>query len=118
MIWTTLDSLPLLPTAYATAPASNFFLTWATFAQEHLKKEGLTNTSMLGGTVNENDFHRLPETEKLSLRKKYGINEKDFIIGFVFRNQLRKSVPNLLDGYKKFLDNNPDQTLRWAKPQL
>ena len=30
------------------------------------------------------------------------INPDDFIIGFVFRNQLRKSVPNLLEGFKVF----------------
>ncbi|HAB26954.1 MAG TPA: hypothetical protein DCE27_03720, partial [Xanthomarina gelatinilytica] len=42
------------------------------------------------------------------LRSKYNIHPNDFIIGFVFRNQLRKSVPNLLEGYKLFLDKNPD----------
>ena len=31
-----------------------------------------------------------------------------FIIGFVFRNQLRKSVPNLLDGFKKFKKENAE----------
>jgi hypothetical protein len=40
------------------------------------------------------------------LRKEQGIDENDFIIGFVFRNQLRKSVPNLLEGYQKWLKRN------------
>ena len=31
----------------------------------------------------------------------------EFIIGFVFRNQLRKSVPNLLDGFVEFKNSNP-----------
>jgi len=107
IIWTTLDSLPILPTAYAIAPTTNLFLTWATFAQKQLNQDGHTNVEMLGGTVNEADFYKLPEKHRLDLRQKYGINKKDFIIGFVFRNQLRKSVPNLLDGYKKFLSDNP-----------
>ena len=42
------------------------------------------------------------DEEKLALREKHGINHDDFIVGFVFRNQLRKSVPNLLEGFNLF----------------
>ena len=33
------------------------------------------------------------------LRSKAGLTPNDFVVGFVFRNQLRKSVPNLLEGF-------------------
>ena len=108
VIWTTLDSLPILPTAYDIIPTTSKFLTWATFAETQLKEEGFTNVEMLGGTVNHKDFNKLSTEDRLALRKRHGINKDDFIIGFVFRNQLRKSVPNLLDGYKKFLNKNPN----------
>jgi len=40
------------------------------------------------------------------LEKEFGLSD-EFIIGFVFRNQLRKSVPNLLQGFKLFKEKNP-----------
>ena len=40
IIWTTLDSLPILPTAHTIAPTTNLFLTWATFAQKTARKRG------------------------------------------------------------------------------
>ena len=40
------------------------------------------------------------------MRKQNNIEEDAFIIGFVFRNQLRKSVPNLLEGYAKWKKEN------------
>ena len=45
------------------------------------------------------------------MRAKYNIAQDEFIIGFVFRNQLRKSVPNLLEGYKLFIEKNPKSKL-------
>ena len=42
------------------------------------------------------------------MRQKQNIDSNEFLIGFVFRNQLRKSVPNLLEGYKLFIKKNPD----------
>ena len=43
----------------------------------------------------------------MKLRNIHGIDSDCFVIGFVFRNQLRKSAPNLLDGFKIFLKENP-----------
>ena len=48
------------------------------------------------------------EKERLQLRQRHGIDKDSFIIGFVFRNQLRKSVPNLLKGFKAFLKKHPN----------
>ena len=49
------------------------------------------------------------ELTKKEMRNHFGIPEDMFIIGFVFRNQLRKSVPNLLEGYSIWKKNNPDK---------
>ena len=106
IIWTTLDSLPILPTAHALAPTTTKFLTWATFASKAMSN--YENVDTLRGSVDCNDFHPLSAEVKSNIRKKNNIQEDDFLIGFVFRNQLRKSVPNLLDGFKKFIEKNPE----------
>jgi glycosyltransferase involved in cell wall biosynthesis len=106
IIWTTLDSLPILPTAHALAPSTNKFLTWSSFASREMM--GYNNVGTLRGSVDCKDFYPLKKEIKSSIRAKNNIDKDDFLIGFVFRNQLRKSVPNLLDGFKKFIEKNPE----------
>lgn len=101
MIWTTLDSQPILPQALEAAPKTKNFYVWSSFAERDLKKMGEEHVGTLHGTVNTDDFHKLSNTERKNLRQKFGLTD-EFIIGFVFRNQLRKSVPNMLDGFKIF----------------
>jgi len=107
MIWTTIDSEPILPLALEAAPLVENFYVWASFAERELHKLGHTDVKTLRGTVKTDNFFRLPDDSRAKLRKKFSINEDCFIIGFVFRNQLRKSVPNLLDGFLDFQKNNP-----------
>lgn len=42
------------------------------------------------------------------LRKKYGLDKFDVVIGLFGMNTLRKVLPNQLEGIKVFIDNNPD----------
>lgn len=102
MLWTTLDSLPLLPEAVEIARNTKHYFTWANFAKKELHKIGLTHTDCLHGSVDIKNFFKLEETERRNIRLSNNINEDDFIIGFVFRNQIRKSVPNLLEGFNLF----------------
>jgi glycosyltransferase involved in cell wall biosynthesis len=112
VLWTTLDSLPILPKAVEIAPQVKNYWCWADFATQALHQLGHTHVKTVRGALNPNFFYRLPDKERLDLRKKFGIPEKAFIPGFVFRNQLRKSVPNLLQGYKTFRKNNPKAVAR------
>ena len=107
-IWTTLDSLPILPMAVETAKKTENFWTWSSFAQEALAEIGVTHSKTLHGPLDETQFYKLPEEERTQLRAKFGLNKDAFIVGYVFRNQLRKSVPNLLKGYKKFKEENKE----------
>jgi glycosyltransferase involved in cell wall biosynthesis len=107
MIWTTIDSEPILPLALEAAPLVKNFYVWASFAERELKKLGHDHVKTLRGTVKTDNFFKIPHEEKLRIRKKFHIDTNCFLIGFVFRNQLRKSVPNLLDGFSDFLKNNP-----------
>jgi glycosyltransferase involved in cell wall biosynthesis len=106
IIHTTLDSLPILPDAVNAASKINNYFVWASFAEKALHKLGHTHVKTVHGTLDVNNFYKLPDDARSRLRKHFNL-EKSFIIGFVFRNQLRKSVPNLLDGFKIFDEQNP-----------
>ena len=106
MIWTTIDSLPILPQAMEMSDECENFYVWASFAEKAMNKAGKDHVKTLHGSIDTSHFFKIEENRRNKLRKKFGINDS-FIIGFVFRNQLRKSVPNLLDGFKIFLEQTP-----------
>tara|TARA_B110000285_G_scaffold191307_1_gene219019 strand:- start:13894 stop:15750 length:1857 start_codon:yes stop_codon:yes gene_type:complete len=111
MVWTTLDSLPILPQAVEYAPKIKNYYVWSTFAETAFKEMGYDHVKTLRGSLDVENFHRLDDESRGSLRSFHGIEEDDFVVGFVFRNQLRKSVPNLLDGFKMFKKDKPNAKL-------
>lgn len=102
MIWTTLDSLPILDMAIDMSPSLKHYYVWASFAEKNLSKLGYNHIKTLHGAIETNHFFRHDDEKRKQLRQKFGLDDS-FVIGFVFRNQLRKSVPNLLQGFKQFL---------------
>tara|TARA_R100000008_G_scaffold86474_2_gene79770 strand:- start:1401 stop:3320 length:1920 start_codon:yes stop_codon:yes gene_type:complete len=112
MVWTTLDSLPILPEAVAAAPKIKNYYVWASFAETALNKLGHDHVKTLRGSLDTDIFKRLPDEHRNQLRTNYNLSKDDFIIGFVFRNQLRKSVPNILDGFKLFLEKEPNSNAK------
>lgn len=106
IIHTTLDSLPILPDAVSAAPKINNYLVWASFAEKALHKLGHKHVKTVHGIVDTKTFFRFPDDVKARAKKFFNL-DNSFVIGFVFRNQLRKSVPNLLDGFKIFDEKNP-----------
>jgi glycosyltransferase involved in cell wall biosynthesis len=107
VLWTTLDSLPILDKAVVAAQKTKHFWSWADFATKAMHKMGLNHVKTVRGSLNVNNFYRLSDSERLQIRQKNKIDKDTFIVGFVFRNQLRKSVPNLIQGFKLFKQNNP-----------
>ena len=107
MVWTTLDSLPILPEALRVASEIKNYYVWASFAQKALAEKGCGHVKKLHGSTDPSNFYRLEDEKRSSLRQANGIDLDDFVIGFVFRNQLRKSVPYLLDGFSIFKKRNP-----------
>ncbi len=110
MIWTTLDSQPILAQAIEAASKTKNFYVWSSFAEKDLKEMGHDHVDTLHGTVNTEDFYKHSESKRKELRSKFNLSD-EFIIGFVFRNQLRKSVPNLLEGFKIFKKDCPKAKL-------
>ena len=108
VIWTTLDSLPILQSAVTNAPKIKNYWIWSNFATKALHKLGYSHVKTMHGSLEDQEFYRLSDFHRNQLRKKHNIPQDAFIIGFVFRNQLRKSVPNLLQGYALWKKNNPE----------
>jgi glycosyltransferase involved in cell wall biosynthesis len=104
IIWTTIDSVPILPEARFFSDNTDKFLVWASFAEEELRKIGHKNVETLHGAVDYSNFK--PLENRLEIRNKFSITD-EFVIGFVFKNQLRKSVPNILEGFRIFKEKNP-----------
>jgi glycosyltransferase involved in cell wall biosynthesis len=106
IIWTTLDSLPILPDAINAAPKIKHYYVWASFAEKAMKELGYNHVKTLRGSLDSKKFFKIDEQKRNALRKNFGLSDS-FVTGFVFRNQLRKSVPNLLDGFNLFRKQNP-----------
>jgi glycosyltransferase involved in cell wall biosynthesis len=106
IIHTTLDSLPILPDAVVAASKIKHYFVWASFAEKALHELGHNHVKTVRGSLDVDNFYKLPSDQVQKIRKVFNLDDS-FIIGFVFRNQLRKSVPNLLDGFKLFCVNNP-----------
>lgn len=105
IIWSTLDSLPILEDTFAIAPKCDKFLVWASFAEKALKQNNISNVDTVHGAIDYSHFYEIES--KNDIRKKFNLQDQ-FVIGFVFKNQLRKSVPNLLDGFRFFKQKNPN----------
>ena len=108
-IWVTLDSLPIFEAALANADKIDNYWVLSSFAEKELHRLGHKHAKTVHGIVDETYFKRLDKNERDIIRAKNSIDLDRFMIGFVFRNQLRKSVPNLLEGYKKFKEKYPER---------
>jgi len=125
MIWSTLDSLPILQQAVDFAPKVKNYYVWASFAEKAMKELGYDHVKTLRGSLDTSEFFRYSDQDRAKLRASLGLKD-EYIVGFVFRNQLRKSVPNLLDGFKLFKQKVPKAKLLlhthwsegWNIPQL
>lgn len=102
VIWTTLDSLPILPQAVDLAPKIKNYWIWSSFATKALNSMGYNHVKTVHGPIDVSKFYPLEKSKKVSLRVENNIEVNAFVIGFVFRNQLRKSVDKLLLGYKQW----------------
>lgn len=110
IIWTTLDSLPLLQSAVDAAPKIKNYYVWASFAEKAFQKIGYDHVKTLRGSLDTTEFFKLDDQKRKDLRAKAKVTN-DFVIGFVFRNQLRKSVPNLLEAFAQFSKTHPNAKL-------
>tara|TARA_Y100000766_G_scaffold285470_1_gene309216 strand:+ start:8590 stop:10548 length:1959 start_codon:yes stop_codon:yes gene_type:complete len=105
-LWTTLDSLPILGTAIKAAHETENYWIWSSFATKELNKMGHKHVKTMHGPVDSKYFRKLPNDVRARIRESFGIGKDKKVIGFVFRNQLRKSIPNLMEGYARWKSQN------------
>jgi glycosyltransferase involved in cell wall biosynthesis len=111
MIWTTLDSIPIFKEAASSAKDVKYFFSWASFGSEELQKLGHSHVKHLRGSISNSEYYKLEEGSVNAIKTKFKIND-NFIIGFVFRNQLRKTVSSLLDALQLIISEQKHENLK------
>jgi glycosyltransferase involved in cell wall biosynthesis len=106
--WNTFDSLPLLPDTIEKAPKIKHYWTWSDFARKALHKHNFNHIKNQYPLVNTNNFYKLPDSKIAEIKARFGIPQDAFIIGFVFRNQLRKLINTQIEAYALFKKHNPE----------
>ena len=106
--WNTFDSLPLLPDTLQKASTILNYWTWSDFARKELHKNNFVHVKNQYPLVNTNNFYKLPNNKIAEIKAKFGIPQDAFIIGFVFRNQLRKLINTQIEAYSIFKKQNPE----------
>lgn len=107
-LWTTLDSIPILDAAIKNASKIKNYWVWADFARKALCNIGHDHVKTVHGVIDTTLFFRMPDEERLKIRDQFLIEKDTVIFGFVFRNQLRKLVGNLIEGFKLHKNENPN----------
>lgn len=106
VIWTPVDSKPMLPIFHKYKDKFKNLWVKANFAKTELNNIGI-DAKLMSALILIDNFHPLADNDRNTLRKNLGLDDK-FVIGFVFRNQLRKLVVSLLEAFKEFKSKNPE----------
>lgn len=106
--WNTFDSLPLLPDTIEKAPKIKYYWTWSDFARKELHKHNFDHVKNQYPLVNTNNFYKLTDSKIAEVKNRFGLPQDAFIIGFVFRNQLRKLINTQIEAYSLFKKHNPE----------
>jgi hypothetical protein len=106
--WNTFDSLPLLPDTVAKAKNIKHYWTWSDFARKEFDKLGFNHVKNQYPLVNTKNFYKLSEDKIAQLKAQHNLPQNAFIIGFVFRNQLRKLINTQIEAYGIFKRANPE----------
>lgn len=77
--------------------------------ETELRQQGVENVEYIPHDVDTTVFRPL-EGHKMDCRRLFHIKEpeKKFIVGVVAMNRVRKMIPRMLRGFKRFTENNPD----------
>jgi len=107
-----INYVPICPIDHS--PVSNFItsrlqtafkvVSISRFGQMELKKQGIDSEFIPHGV---SEVYR-PLEDKVACRKMFFLEEDDFVVGIVAMNRARKMIPQMLRGYKRFLEINRD----------
>jgi glycosyltransferase involved in cell wall biosynthesis len=112
LLWTTADSLPILPDIKTWAENCHNVWFWADFAERVLKEENIEkygHVKTLYGAIDTSEYTPLSKEEKSQWRKKFNLDDDTKIFIQLGRNQLRKLYPQTLESFAEFKKQNPNQ---------
>jgi glycosyltransferase involved in cell wall biosynthesis len=107
----TLDSLPILDSAFEHASKTPNYVTWANFAREEMQKidpKKYAHAKTIHGLFDTTDFSPITKERKRELRNKFGIANDELIFFYMSRNQLRKGFPLIIQAFAQFKKKNPN----------
>lgn len=107
VIWTTLDSVPIYKMAHENAEKIKNYWVWASFAKDEMAKLGHEHVKVVHGAFDTSDFFPVSEKDKKILKANHRIDEDCKVFGFVFRNQPRKLVGQLIEGFALYKQREP-----------
>jgi glycosyltransferase involved in cell wall biosynthesis len=108
-IMPTVDSTPQQEQYLATYMNADAVFTYSEFGKEVLENESYGKINVLGIASPGANFDVFkPVANKNAHRETSGFVENINLIGTVMRNQRRKLYPNLIESFRKMLDNNLD----------
>ena len=111
LLWTTADSLPVLPDFKSWAENCDNVWFWTSFAEKALKEENTAKygkTTTVPGCLNTEEYKPISSYLKKELRKKNNLSDDISIFLQVGRNQLRKLYPFTIESFAKFKKFNPN----------
>lgn len=108
----TIDSVPILNLAFEQAKSTLYYLTWAKFAVDEMKRDvrggkDVAHVSQIYGAMDTSVFSPISAQEKANLRARFSIDQDTVVFQYVFRNQLRKSAPLCIEAFVQFRKDNP-----------
>ena len=106
--WETLDSIPLHQPNVDNASKLKNHYCWSTFAEKEFHRLGHKHVKTQFPPVDTNIYTPLLPEQKNQLKKYFKIEDKKFIINYVFRSQLRKQSWGIIEAYSILQKQNPE----------
>lgn len=111
IVWTPIDSLPILDVFSEQKDKLTNLWVKAPFAANALNEKGIP-AKLMPGLINENKFFKISEDLRQVMRENCGLTDSDKIIGFNFRNQSRKLVDPLIKALREYKDSTGDENIK------
>lgn len=111
LLWTTCDSLPVLPLFKEWAQNCPNVWFWASFGVNALQQEDYEkykHVKCVFGSLDTKEWNPISNKEKLELRQKNNIDPNLTIFLQLGRNQLRKIFPATIESFAKFKKQYPE----------
>jgi len=106
--WAIIDHSPVSPLITSRLRTAFRILVPSRHAQRELLQAGIERQRINYCPHGVDCSKFKPLEDKAACRRLFGLEPDDYIIGIVAMNRSRKMIPQMMKGYKRFLEMNPD----------